>query len=124
MKIRNGFVSNSSTSSFLIYGIALEDDEIRKSLGIKEFDDEVDLYDIEDDLYEMIDEAFQKEKLKAYQWHHPYDGEDGWYIGRSWSSVGDDETGSQFRESIEKDLKTIFGDKVEFGTHKAAWRDG
>lgn len=119
MKIRNGFVSNSSTSSFLIYGIALEDDEIREALGINEDSED----DYGDDTYEALEVKFENEKLQGYSFWHPYDGEDGWYIGRSWSSVGDDETGKQFRESIKNDLKKIFGDTVECSSHEAAWRD-
>ena len=38
--------------------------------------------------------------------------------------VKDDETGKQFKESIEKELKSIFGDSIECATHKEAWRDG
>ena len=33
MKVRNGFVSNSSTSSFLIYGVEIGEDELKEALS-------------------------------------------------------------------------------------------
>jgi len=48
MKIRNGFVSNSSSSSFIIRGAEFSTKELIVSLGIQE-----DEYDVEDD-YDII----------------------------------------------------------------------
>ena len=122
MKIRNGFVSNSSTSSFLIYGILLDEDEIKKALNIQDGDGE-DEDGYGDDIYEMLEDVFKKEKIQGYGWHNPYD-DDGWYIGKSWGSVKNDETGKQLKDTIEKDLKLLFGKKVKCLTHSEAWRDG
>lgn len=110
MKIRSGFVSNSSSSSFLIYGVCLDEDEIREALNI---DDDVDIYGILEDKLENAD----------MEYHNP-EYYDGWFIGKSWSDVGDDETGKQFKTTIENKLTEVFGEGLDFGTHEEAWRDG
>lgn len=96
MKIRLGFVSNSSTTSFLIYGAYLTTKEL-------------------DELTDSLPTLLEK--------NYSYD-EDG-YLGRSWDTVKDDETGKQFKESVEKEVKKLFPNKkLEFRTVKEAYRDG
>ena len=46
------------------------------------------------------------------------------FLGISWSSIDDDETGSEFKARIEEKMKMLFGDDVKCGTHEEAWRDG
>ena len=114
MKLRNGFVSNSSTSSFLIYGVCFESsDDLYDALKLDE-EPEGGVWDI---IYELEDELGLAVEL-------PYEGDYGVYIGESWSSVKDDETGAEFKARIEKKLKEKFGDDIKFGTYAEAWRDG
>lgn len=108
MKIRTGFVSNSSSSSFLIYGVSFEKSELLKILSAK-LNKPADEIDIHEDF----------EKLTGYYVYHPCDGD--YYMGRSWSSIQNDETGKQFKDSIEKDFKEIFGDGVKVQTLEEAW---
>lgn len=94
MKIRMGFVSNSSSSSFCIFGVCLDQDEIIEKLKL----------DInEDDDFDMIE--LLEEKCPKMEIHS--DMEDIFYIGKSWSSIKDDETGKQFKDSIFKQLKKL-----------------
>ena len=106
MKVRNGFVSNSSSSSFLIYGVIVGDLK-----GITGNDDDIELDTLIDD------------KGLDLMTHNP-DGEV--YVGRSWASVKDDETGKQFKESIEADIIKLFNltNKPACTTHEYAWQDG
>ena len=117
MKIRNGFVSNSSSSSFCIYGTYVEGYEGYKGLYEIFKNDIEDADDFDDyELGELIDE---KTNLET----HAYDQRDGMYIGKSWSSVKDDQTGKQFKEEVEAELKKIgIEDKCE--TREEAWMDG
>lgn len=120
MKVRSGFVSNSSSSSFCIYGTYLEFSEIIEKLKAsnlltvdesKKIDDDEDE---DEDMYENLEELLSKKTdLELY---FDYEGDSAW-IGRDWSSVGDDETGRQFKENVESELIKVFGTDVDFGTH-------
>lgn len=138
MKLRMGFVSNSSSSSFLIYGFCINKEEIREDLkngklpeleeGLrKAWDEEKAKTWCSLDSYEdYISSEYFSEALEAvagvpYSAHYPYDEV---FFGRSWDSVGDNETGKQFKDSVAKELKALFGKQIKVETHEAAWSDG
>jgi hypothetical protein len=133
MKIRVGFVSNSSSSSFLMYGVCLESSELREffSNNIKKNPDSLPEYarkllegiEIDEDSASEIAETVADMLGKDYNYNAGPEGEN-FYFGRSWCSVKDDETGKQFKSSIEKDLKKFFGKDIKVSTHQEAWFDG
>jgi hypothetical protein len=133
MKIRTGFVSNSSSSSFLMYGICLESSELQGFLSkIKKSPDSLPEYArklLEDPEFEEgessheIAEALAGMLGKNYSYNAGPEAEN-FYFGRSWDSVKDDETGKQFKNSIEEDLKKFFGKDIEVSTHEEAGFDG
>lgn len=114
MKIRSGFVSNSSSSSFLIYGVYADNSEIKKALARAKVEVDEDSDYVADELYNLVKDD------SDVQTHSP-DYSDGAYVGASWSRVKDNETGAEFKARIEAELKGIFGDDVKVGTHAESW---
>lgn len=126
MKIRNGFVSNSSSSSFCIYGVCVErgdekhvfSDEIIKSIVAEQLDmvpREVSDETIRNfDLTEVDDlEYILAKSIGTDCWR----GEEAFYFGRKWCRIKDDETGAQFKQSIEEKLRGAFKKEPKFETH-------
>ena len=118
MKIRRGFVSNSSTSSFCIYGACFEEEEFISAFDISGIGN---AYDI---TYELK-KQFKESKI---EFQFGPDGDNCIYVGKEWSNIGDDETGAQFKKAIEDKIKSIPGseklDDISFGTFEEAWRNG
>lgn len=104
MKIRNGFVSNSSSSSFLIYGALFED--------------------INEDTVENIEETVEKSNSFLEVERVPEEF-DRIFVGLSWDKVRDDETGLEFKNKIENELNRLFPNEpnMKISTWHEAWRD-
>jgi hypothetical protein len=99
MKIRTGFVSNSSSSSFCIYGTYIEDDEqFDKLFGYKSKDDDDD----SDDRW-----TFAENLLGDFVMHGPCDAWDGWYIGDDVTNCEDNQTMGEFKQSVIDKLNKI-----------------
>jgi hypothetical protein len=111
MKARLGFVSNSSSSSFLIYGITKSKPDLKKIMLEKGFKfDEKDRWGFRDLVEEFVGMDAQ----------YP-DDDYIYYIGKSWASISDDQTGLQFKQDVEERLKKIFGEDIKCGTLTEAW---
>ena len=147
MKIRKGFVSNSSSSSFCIYGAMVDQGELVEALvnaakledvqknilesfnRYKDKEEKVSSWEdflkevesleeyFSDDTYYLFDEFVD---IEIFSITYDYD----YYVGRSFDTIGDDETGREFKESTEKKLAEIFGKELKCGHHEEAWRDG
>jgi len=119
MKIRQGFVSNSSTSSFCIYGTVMTEDEIIKRL--KSDHKALLLLSEQEELnVNFLDDLFDVEEG---DWFYESIGwNDIHYIGRSLADIKDDETGIQFKNNIKKILEKYFDiTDLKFGIHQESF---
>lgn len=106
MKVRNGFISNSSSSSFVVYGKSYEQDDIAK-LMCKAKNIEYD----EDTYY-----GDYEENINIFNWieessNFAYHDNDGTVIiGVPLTDINGDETLNQFIERVNNLFKTVLGD--------------
>lgn len=109
MKVRNGFVSNSSSSSFCIYGAYFDSfSEFADAFGLEEVPYNIWSIDTKGlEIWEISDCGSSRPSI---------------FIGRRWSSIKDDETGAEFKESVEQ--KFVGTDKKICRTHEEAWYNG
>ncbi len=116
MKIRKGFVSNSSTTSFCIYGARVAAEDMKQFITGENLEgldfaeeywaqEDIDWYEVEKEIFKKIGEGFS----------FYYEGEclEDFFIGRKLKTIKDDETGRQFKDSVEKKIKELLGDEYE-----------
>jgi len=130
MKIRTGFVSNSSSSSFAVYGIDMDFDEVTElaiKLGLKEEeikkseeedDDEEDYSGNEDDDYELAQEVESHFLEQGLTTAVLGEGNNSIYVGLGFESMKDDETKADFMKRVEALIKKATKSKTKI---KGRW---
>lgn len=99
MKIRNGFVSNSSSSSFCIYGVYPLQHNIKQ---IDEDGEELSNSDKYDEIYTLAG----KNNLECHSMDS-YD--DYFYVGKNLACCPDNMTMGEFKQQVKSKIEELFG---------------
>ncbi|MCK9596308.1 hypothetical protein M0R19_03950 [Candidatus Pacearchaeota archaeon] len=100
MKVRKGFVSNSSTTSFCIYGIYAPFDEMFLTNKEDEYDEEDEV----ERIYDICDEhgiSFERTPNDNY-----------YYVGLDIRKMKKEETLKEFQDKTQKLLKELFPNDI------------
>ena len=102
MKTVLSFISNSSSSSFIMFGSRIPKEDFIKYASVKLNETEEEIEKKMNDYGEI---KFPNNSIEVVI---DYEDDSDVYVGRSYENIGDDETGRMFKDSVEKEFKEHF----------------
>lgn len=115
MKVRNGFVSNSSSSSFCLLGMAYSDiqkrmntQKIESNIGkdTNEYDEDMSDDDNEEDMYDMLEKNLKGTSLVYSHGYENYS--EDWVVGFNPNKVNDSHTLKDIKKEVSDEINKAF----------------
>jgi len=122
MKIKTDFVTNSSSSSFVVMGATIEPSQIPEEILQKVIEKEEGLTteNLLDYMHEYA-ELFTKKSGLEYSFGYDYDGE--MQVGMCYTKMDDDETLREFKMRTKQLILDTFGIETEVSHIEDCWMD-